>query len=63
MMEFFDCHLCIGKFFYWNPFVFFAWESLPMNEVMDDISNMLRVNDVFHFGFFDTGDNLRGRWW
>ena len=33
-----------------------------MNEVMNCVFNMLEVNDVFHFSFFDTRDNFRGRW-
>ena len=62
MMEILDCHLYIGEFFNGNPFILFVWESFLVNEVMDCISNTLRVNDVFYFGFFNIRDDFRGRW-
>ena len=61
-MEILYCCLCIGEFLNRNPFVFFTWESFPMNEVMDCTPNMFGVDNVFHFSFFDTGDNFRRRW-
>ena len=58
-MEVFDHCLCIGKFLYRNLFVFFTWEIFPMDKVMNYVSNTLRVNDIFHFSFFNTRYNLR----
>ena len=60
-MEILNRHLCIGKFFDRNPFILLTWESFPMNEVMDSISDTFGVDDIFHFGFFNTRYNFRGR--
>ena len=62
-MEVLYHHLCVGEFFYWNPFVFFAWKPFPMDQVMDSVSNTFWVDDIFHFSFFYTRYDLRGRWW
>ena len=31
MIKVLNCHLCVGEFLYWNPFIFFTWEAFPMN--------------------------------
>ena len=61
-MEFFDRRLDIGEFFNGNPFVFFTWESFPVDQIVNSISHAFGVNDVFHFCFFYARYNLRGRW-
>ena len=61
-MEFFDCHLGIGKFFNRNPFIFFSWESFLVYEIVNCVFDAFQVNDVFHFGFFNTRDDFGRRW-